>query len=40
MKTKIAVITHGFKTRGQHCYLSVCSAFNKAFDVTWLMVDC
>jgi len=39
MKTKIAIITHGFKTRGQHCYLSVCSAFNNVFDVTWVIVD-
>lgn len=36
---KIAIITHGFKARGQHCYLSVCSAFNNIFDVTWIIVD-
>lgn len=39
MKTKIAIITHGFTARSQHCYFSVCSAFNDVFDVTWLIVD-
>jgi len=37
MKTKIAIITHGFTTK-VHC-LPICSAFNDAFDVTWQIVD-
>ncbi|TET75588.1 MAG: glycosyltransferase family 1 protein [Candidatus Heimdallarchaeota archaeon] len=39
MKTKIAIITHGFKVTSQYCYLSVRAAFDKAFDVTWVVVD-
>lgn len=39
MKSKIAIITHTHKIGTQHCYLAVHNAFEKLFNVTWILVD-